>query len=204
MSAREHECDIKSAFFDGAELSAAFVAAVNGELIGFAEASLRYDQRRVEPSTAEQKMGRAVGLWLGRWDLHDDHVDLSPHQNSGTLIRFDAQLMPFVDDMSRGALVVIDMQNDFCAPGGWTELSVLDFQRCRSAIPGLQRAVEAAREHGMWAIGFIGQTVLTSGTWGHRRFIRLNTNLISLEYAKNLPTAPFLRKALGESRWWTN
>ncbi len=87
-----------------------------------------------------------------RWHLHEDYVDLSPHQNSGKLVRFDAQLMPFVDDLSRGALVVIDMQNDFCAPGGWTDRSGLDFQRCRQAIPGVQRAISAARHHGMWVI----------------------------------------------------
>ncbi|MDB5473185.1 MAG: Amidase related to nicotinamidase [Devosia sp.] len=87
-----------------------------------------------------------------RWHLYDDFVDLSPHSASGKLVKFDAALMPFVDDLSRGALVVIDMQNDFCAPGGWTHRSGLDYTRCRNAIPGVQRALRAARAHGMWVI----------------------------------------------------
>jgi ureidoacrylate peracid hydrolase len=88
-----------------------------------------------------------------RWHLFDDHVHLAPHRAAdGTLRKFDAELMPFVDSVERGALVVIDMQNDFCSPGGWTDSSGLDFEKCREAIPGVQRAVEAARAHGMWVV----------------------------------------------------
>jgi ureidoacrylate peracid hydrolase len=87
-----------------------------------------------------------------RWHLYDDYVHLSPHHTEGRLIRVDAELMPFVDNPNRGALVVIDMQNDFCAAGGWTDRSGLNFEGCREAIPGVQRAIEAARHHDMWII----------------------------------------------------
>lgn len=88
-----------------------------------------------------------------RWILYDDHVDLAPHHEHGRgKLWFDAQLKPFVDRPDRGALIVIDMQNDFCAPGGWTDASGLDYQRCRASIPGVQRALDAAREHGMWVV----------------------------------------------------
>lgn len=87
-----------------------------------------------------------------RWYLTDDHVHLSPHHTQGRLLRWNAQLKPIVDNPDRGALVVTDMQNDFCAEGGWTHRSGLDFAACRDAIPGVQRAVDAARSHGMWVI----------------------------------------------------
>jgi nicotinamidase-related amidase len=87
-----------------------------------------------------------------RWHLAEDHVHLAPHQHEKTLLKFDAQLMPIIDSPDRGALVVIDMQNDFCAPGGWTDASGLDHEACREAIPGVQRAIEAARAHDMWVI----------------------------------------------------
>ncbi|GIJ24246.1 cysteine hydrolase family protein [Micromonospora lutea] len=87
-----------------------------------------------------------------RWYLTDDHVHLSPHHTEGRLMRFDAQLLPIVDNPSRGALIITDMQNDFCSPGGWTHRSGLDHKACREAIPGVQRAIEAARAHGMWII----------------------------------------------------
>ncbi len=96
--------------------------------------------------------GVRLAAGADRWHLHDDYVHLAPHHTEGGLVRFEAELMPFVDNLDRCALVVIDMQNDFCAPGGWTDQSGLDYQRCREAIPGVQRAIEAARTHGMWVI----------------------------------------------------
>ena len=88
-----------------------------------------------------------------RWELFDDHVDLAPtRRGDPRLRRFDAKLKPFVDSLDRGALLVIDMQNDFCSPGGWTDSSGLDYKACRKAIPGVKRAVKAAHAHGMWVV----------------------------------------------------
>jgi len=77
---------------------------------------------------------------------------LSPHHTEGELLRYEAELHPIVDNPDRGALVIIDMQNDFCSPGGWTDRSGLNFEGCREAIPGIQRAIKSAREQGMWVI----------------------------------------------------
>lgn len=87
-----------------------------------------------------------------RWHLGNDEVHLSPHHAEGRLLRWNAKLLPIIDNPDRGALLVIDMQNDFCAPGGWTEASGLDYTKCREAIPGIQRAIDTARELGMWII----------------------------------------------------
>lgn len=87
-----------------------------------------------------------------RWHLYEDHVHLAPHHTGGELLRFEAQLKPFVDSPDRQALVIVDMQNDFCAPGGWTDASGLEYARCREAIPGVVRALEVARARGMWVI----------------------------------------------------
>lgn len=98
-----------------------------------------------------QTPGGGIQLAAGsdRWQLHEDHIHLAPHLVDKPLYRFEAELMPFVDGLERGALIVIDMQNDFCSPGGWTDASGLDYKACREAIPGVQRAVAAARDHGM-------------------------------------------------------
>jgi ureidoacrylate peracid hydrolase len=87
-----------------------------------------------------------------RWHLFDDYVHLAPHHDDGRLLRWEAELKPIVDNPDRCALVVIDMQNDFCSPGGWTDASGLDHRACREAIPGIRRAIEAARGFGMWVI----------------------------------------------------
>ncbi len=87
-----------------------------------------------------------------RWHLYDDYVHLAPHHTKGGLYRFDAKLMPIVDNLDRQALVIIDMQNDFCSPEGWTDRSGLDYRACREAIGGIQRALEVARSRDMWVI----------------------------------------------------
>jgi ureidoacrylate peracid hydrolase len=87
-----------------------------------------------------------------RWSLREDYIHLAPHHTTGGLRRFNAELKPFVDNPDRGAVAVIDMQNDFCSPGGWTEAAGLDPERCRAAIPGIQRTLDAARDLGMWVI----------------------------------------------------
>jgi len=85
-----------------------------------------------------------------RWYLYEDYAHLSPHHTKGELLKWDAELTPIVDNPDRGALIIIDMQNDFCSPGGWTDASGLDYDECRKAIPGIQQAIETARDLGMW------------------------------------------------------
>jgi ureidoacrylate peracid hydrolase len=87
-----------------------------------------------------------------RWHLHEDYIHLSPHHTEGQLLKWDAELKPVVDNPNRCALVIIDMQNDFCSPGGWTDASGLDYEACREAIPGVQRALETSRDLGLWVI----------------------------------------------------
>ena len=50
------------------------------------------------------------------------------------------------------ALLVIDMQRDFCAPGGYADLAGLEVSLLRAPIPVLQRLLAAARELGLLVI----------------------------------------------------
>jgi nicotinamidase-related amidase len=52
-------------------------------------------------------------------------------------------------DLARTALVVIDMQNDFCAPGGWVDHLGVDFTPDRAPIAPLQRLVPRLRAAGV-------------------------------------------------------
>lgn len=110
------------------------------------------DQRRQIYAKTEDG-GVQLASSADRWFLYDDYVHLSPHHTEpGKLFKFQAELSPFVDNLTRGALAIIDMQNDFCSPGGWTDASGLDYQACRKAIPGIQRAIDIARGYDMWVI----------------------------------------------------
>jgi nicotinamidase-related amidase len=51
----------------------------------------------------------------------------------------------------RCALLLIDMQKDFCAPGGYADQAGLDISALRAPIAGLQRLLAAARNSG-WLI----------------------------------------------------
>ena len=47
------------------------------------------------------------------------------------------------------ALVVIDMQVDFCAPGGWVDQLGEDVSNTRAVIPAVRRVLDAARTAGI-------------------------------------------------------
>ncbi len=59
---------------------------------------------------------------------------------------------PFVFRPDRTALVVIDMQNDFCAPGGFGERLGNDISSTRSIIPVISRVMAAARFAGLMIV----------------------------------------------------
>jgi nicotinamidase-related amidase len=52
-------------------------------------------------------------------------------------------------DLLRTAVIVIDMQNDFCAPGGWVDHLGADFSPDRKPIEPLQRLLPALRKAGV-------------------------------------------------------
>jgi nicotinamidase-related amidase len=63
-----------------------------------------------------------------------------------------AEPYPIQVDISRTALVIIDMQNDFCSEGGWAHLAGLDIQRTSSVIPTIKDVLTVARQVGMLII----------------------------------------------------
>ncbi|CTQ47430.1 cysteine hydrolase family protein [Roseibium aggregatum] len=50
---------------------------------------------------------------------------------------------------SQVALVIIDMQVDFCAPGGWVDQLGEDISNTRAVIPAVAQALDVARHAGM-------------------------------------------------------
>lgn len=50
------------------------------------------------------------------------------------------------------ALIVIDMQRDFCAPGGYADRAGLDIGRLRAPIPAILRLLDGARALGLFVV----------------------------------------------------
>lgn len=48
-------------------------------------------------------------------------------------------------DPARVALVIIDMQRDFCAPGGYIDAQGVDLSAARATIPPIQKVLKIAR-----------------------------------------------------------
>lgn len=67
---------------------------------------------------------------------------------------FSAEALPyeFEFDKDNTALVIIDMQRDFCAPGGFGEKLGNDISLTRAIIPNVQKMLDAARDAGMLVI----------------------------------------------------
>lgn len=55
---------------------------------------------------------------------------------------------PFDEDLTpeNTALIIIDMQIDFCRPGGYTAARGIDVSRNNSIVPAIQKLLEAARK----------------------------------------------------------
>ena len=67
-----------------------------------------------------------------------------------------------VVDPRRTALLVVDVQNDYCAPGGALEREGGNISMTRAVVPNVIRMVDAARRHGVKVV-WIQQTSLPGG-----------------------------------------
>ncbi len=67
-----------------------------------------------------------------------------------------------VVDPHRTALLVVDVQNDYCAPGGALEREGGDISMTRAVVPNVIGMVDAARRHGVKVV-WIQQTWLRGG-----------------------------------------
>ncbi|MBX9798572.1 MAG: cysteine hydrolase family protein [Burkholderiaceae bacterium] len=80
------------------------------------------------------------------WLVNEKHVDLvgTPVAPAPVTIQSDPQTVTF--DAHRTALIVIDMQNDFCAKDGWVDHLGVDYTPCRQPIEPLQKLLPVLRD----------------------------------------------------------
>lgn len=96
-------------------------------------------------------MNDATMLPLGtragsRWTLNKSRVDMTRPARPPRPLELAAQPQTIVVDAHKSAMVVIDMQNDFCTKGGWLDHIGVDFTPARKPIAPLQRLLPVLRE----------------------------------------------------------
>ena len=83
------------------------------------------------------------------WRVSEHQADLVRDVTPPRVLDFDAEPQRLRIDLGRTALLVIDMQNDFCAAGGWLDHIGVDIAPARRPIAPLQIFLPKLRNIGV-------------------------------------------------------
>ncbi|MBS62658.1 cysteine hydrolase [Salinisphaera sp.] len=72
-----------------------------------------------------------------------------PSRPARPLALAEAAPEPITIDAARTALVVVDMQNDFCHDEGWFAARGVDIGAIQAVVPHVRLTIDAAHDHGM-------------------------------------------------------
>ncbi len=92
-----------------------------------------------------------AGLTLGdragsHWTVTTNSADLSRPSPPVRRLELPAEPKPVALDANKCALLVVDMQNDFCTAGGWLDHIGVDYRPARGPVAPLQRLLPALRD----------------------------------------------------------
>ena len=93
------------------------------------------------------------------WQVSDEEADLVRRVSPPLVAEIAAEPQRVCIDLRRTACIVVDMQNDFCAPGGWLHHIGVDIAPARRPIEPLQRLLPPLRRAGVPVIWL---------NWGNR------------------------------------
>ena len=80
--------------------------------------------------------------------VSDSVIDMRRPAPSGPTTRLTAEPQDVLIDLARTALVIVDMQNDFCSKDGWIASLGIDFAAGRALVDPINRAAAAMRACG--------------------------------------------------------
>ncbi|MCL9761415.1 cysteine hydrolase family protein [Frankia sp. AiPa1] len=90
-----------------------------------------------------------LGATRNSWGVSAGHVDLRRSLVTSHPVTVDARPQRLTLDLARSAVVVVDMQNDFCHPEGWLASLGVDISPARRPIEPLCRILPALRAAGV-------------------------------------------------------
>lgn len=79
------------------------------------------------------------------WLVTQDHVDMSRPPRPLRPLFLEAEPQTVTIDANKSALLIVDMQNDFCTEGGWLHSRGIDISPNRKPIEPLLRTIDACR-----------------------------------------------------------
>jgi len=79
------------------------------------------------------------------WHVSDTEADLVRRPSPPLVAEIAAEPQRISIDLRRTACIIVDMQNDFCAPGGWLAHIGVDIAPARRPIEPLQRLLPRLR-----------------------------------------------------------
>lgn len=94
-----------------------------------------------------------------RWTVSETRANLVREQAVPRPITVQADGKRVTFDLARSAIIIVDMQNDFCHPQGWLSHIGVDVAPARKPIVPLQRLLPALRHHNVPVIWL---------NWGNR------------------------------------
>jgi ureidoacrylate peracid hydrolase len=83
------------------------------------------------------------------WQLAPNAADLRRPKIPAKPVTFDAHPQQLTIDLARTAVVVIDLQNDFCHQDGWLAGIGVDVSGAQAPIPVVAALLPRLREHGV-------------------------------------------------------
>jgi nicotinamidase-related amidase len=106
--------------------------------------------------TSEKSLARSAVAFhrLGKgstyyWNVNETLVDMAMPLPAPRPVTITCEPQSVTVDLNRTVLIVIDMQNDFCAKGGWVDQLGLDYTPDRTPIEPLQKILPPLRKAGV-------------------------------------------------------
>lgn len=89
---------------------------------------------------------KRLGHARSHWHVSREGVDLRRRLEQPDTVAIHAEPQQLVFDLKRTALIVVDMQNDFCSRGGWVDYIGGDCDTLMAPVEPLNRLLPALRE----------------------------------------------------------
>ena len=99
----------------------------------------------LQSEPTDEQAPRVLGAGRYSWAIGPAQVDLSMPPLPPLNVGIDASPLDIEVDLRRSAVIVVDMQNNFCAPGGLTDQLGLDLTPERAPIAPLRRLLPLLR-----------------------------------------------------------